>query len=307
MTAVEPISGGARSGTTTALLWMSVALASFSVVAIAGREAGRGMSTLDLMAIRSWISLAIIVAVLMATGHALAALRSRRLGLHAARGTVHFVAQFCWLKALTLIPLAQLFALEFTSPLWVALLAPVVLGERLTGWRLAAGAVGFTGILVTLGGGITQVDSGTLLALASAVGFAASMLTTKMLTRTDGTATILLYMFAFQTAVTLPLAVTGMTMPATMPLLWAVAVALAGLTAHFSLTKAFAAADAMVVAPMDFLRLPLIAVVAAIIYAEAVDPRVLAGGAIIVAGNVINIWAERWRVRPAPQMGKADG
>lgn len=284
-------------GTTTALAWMGVALISFSITAVAGREASRGMSTLELMAFRSWISLVIILAILHVSGLGVARLRTNRIGLHGARGTVHFAAQYVWLKALTLIPLAQLFALEFTSPLWVALMAPMVLGERLTPWRIGAGMIGFTGVMVTLGGGIASLDTGTMLALASAVGFAASMLTTKMLTRTENTLTILFYMFALQTLITLPLLALGMTVPDTRSALWALTVAIVGLCAHFSLTKAFAAADAMVVAPMDFLRLPLIAVVGAVLYQEAVDPRVLAGGAVIILGNLVNVWGERRRTR----------
>ena len=299
MTAVTPAPTRSISGTTTALLWMGGALASFSGVAIAGREAGRGMTTFELMAYRSWISLALLLVILVFSGSGWASLRTNRIGLHGGRGVVHFGAQFCWLKALTLIPLAQLFALEFTSPLWVALLAPVVLGERLTPWRVIAGIIGFCGVIVTLGGAVTTLDTGTLLALASAIGFAISMLTTKLLTRTDSTVTILFYMFALQSIITLPVLAFGAHIPETRPLLWAVAVALAGMTAHYSLTKAFAVADAMVVAPMDFLRLPLIAVVAAILYQEAVDPRVLAGGAVIIVGNLINIWAERRRTRLA--------
>lgn len=289
----------ARSGVTTALLWMSAALICFSITAVAAREAGRGMSTLELMAFRSWISIAIIAAIVHFSGAGLASLATTRLRLHGGRALAHFGAQFAWLQALMLIPLAQLFALEFTSPLWVALLAPLILGERLTPWRIAAGVIGFTGVLTTLRGGVASLDTGTVLALASAVGFAISMLTTKMLTRTETTMTILFYMFAIQTLVTLPVVAMGYPIPSTSTLLWATAVALVGLCAHFSLTKAFAAADAMVVAPLDFLRLPLIAVVGAVLYQEAVDPRVLAGGAVIIVGNLVNIWGERRRAQLA--------
>ena len=299
MTAVSDAPAAARPRTpvAVALGWMGLALASFSAVAIAGREAGRGMTTFELMAWRSWICLAVLLVILAASGSVVGAFRSRRLPLHGTRAIVHFGAQFCWLKALTLIPLAQLFALEFTSPVWVALLAPLLLGERFTGWRMLAGAIGFAGVLVTLGGGSASLDTGTVLALASALGFALSMISTKMLTRTESTATILLYMFVLQSIIALPIVGMSMRVPELVPLLWASAVAVTSMSAHFALTKAFAAADAMVVAPMDFLRLPLIAVVAAVLYQEAVDPKVLAGGAVIVVANLINIWAESRRRR----------
>jgi drug/metabolite transporter (DMT)-like permease len=280
-----------------ALAWMGGALASFSLVAIAGREASRHVTTLELIAYRSWISLAMMLVIILASGAGLAAFRSQRSGLHLVRGAIHFGAQFSWLKALTLIPLAQLFALEFTAPLWVALLAPALLGERLTVARMLSALIGFAGVLVVVRPGQAALDAGTILALASAVGFALSMLTTKILTRSDGTLTILFYMFAVQSVVSLvlPLFVGGLAWPSSDGWIWTTAVAVFGLTAHFSLARAFAHADAMIVAPMDFLRLPLIAVIGVMLYREALDPYVLAGGAVVASANLFNIWAERRR------------
>lgn len=283
-----------------ALVWMFGALASFSLVAVAGREASRHVTTLELIAYRSWISLAMILVIIPLAGAGFAACRSQRKGLHLVRSVIHFGAQFSWLKALTLIPLAQLFALEFTAPLWVALIAPLLLGERLTLARIVSALIGFGGVLLVIRPGQAALDAGSLLALASAAGFALSMLTTKLLTRTDGTLTILFYMFVVQSVISLvlPLFAGGLTWPGTEGWIWTVAVAVFGLTAHFSLARAFAHADAMIVAPMDFLRLPLIAVVGVVLYREALDPYVLAGGAIVAIANLFNIWAERRR-KPA--------
>lgn len=286
--------------TTEAVLWMFGALTCFSFVAVAGREASRTLTTLELIAYRSWLSLAILIALLWLSGTGFAGLKSERLRLHGMRGIIHFGAQFCWLKALTLIPLAQLFALEFTSPLWVALLAPLVLGERLTPWRIAAGLIGFVGVLVTIGGARAELSPGEVLALISALGFAFSMMMTKMLTRTDSASTILFYMFLLQTIVTLPIIAVEPRLPTIDALAWASGVAVGGMGAHYALTRAFAAADAMVVAPLDFLRLPLIAVVGALLYQETVAAHVIVGGAVIVLANTINIWGERRRIQRAP-------
>jgi drug/metabolite transporter (DMT)-like permease len=279
-----------------ALAWMGGALLSFSMVAIAGRQASLGGSTLEIMFYRGLMSLAIVSGFVVALRPGLDAMRTARLPLHAARAAVHFLGQYSWLYALTLIPLAQLFALEFTSPLWVALLAGLFLGERITAVRLGAAALGFAGTLIVARPDALGLDPGVLLALLSAFGFGASMVCTKVLTRTDQPLIILFYMFLFQSALSLLLLAGGVRMLSLETLAWVAVLSLMGLSAHYCLVKAFGVADATVVAPMDFLRLPLIAIVGVLVYAEPLDPFVLIGGGVVVAANMLNIWGER-RVR----------
>ncbi|MGB3718855.1 MAG: EamA family transporter [Proteobacteria bacterium] len=275
-----------------ALGWMLVALASFSGVAIAGREAARGATVLEMMFYRCLISLA-VVAIVVHFGPGLRDMRTTRLPLHLVRGSVHFIAQYAWLSALTMIPLAQLFALEFTAPIWVAVLAPLLLREKLTKLRLAAAVLGFTGTIIVAQPGSMSIGPGVGLALISAIGFALSMLATKTLTKSESPLRILFYMFVVQAVMCTVLLFGGVRWPDAVTMFWITMIALAGLSAHYSLVRAFSLADAILVAPMDFLRLPLIAVVGALIYAEPLDPIVLIGGAVVIAGNVLNLWGER--------------
>lgn len=289
------IAGERRNAPLAALAWMGGALLSFTCVAIAGREAYKSLDPWQLMAWRGSFSFVLVVLIILATGKTRQSLATRQLRLHGARGLVHFGAQFSWLYALSLIPLAQLFALEFTSPLWVALLAPLALGERLTMWRIVAAVVGFVGAIVVVQTGATiKIGTGEMLALLSALGFAVSMICTKQLTRQDDSFKILFYMIMVQIVPALCIfAWRGFHLPPTSGLFWAFAIAVAGLTAHFSLNQAFQRADAIVVAPMDFLRLPLVALVGVLLYNESLNPMVLAGGAIVVVANLLNMWAER--------------
>ncbi|MCL4766341.1 MAG: DMT family transporter [Hyphomicrobiaceae bacterium] len=275
-----------------ALAWMGLALASFTSVAIAGREAARGATTLEMMFYRCLMSLAVVLVIVL-LGPGLKQMRTTRLKLHMLRGGVHFIAQFSWLSALTIIPLAQLFAIEFTAPIWVALLAPLLLGERLTQTRLAAAALGFAGAVIVVQPGTVALGPGVALAFVSAIGFALSMLATKTLTQGESPLRILFYMFLAQTALSLLLLVGGVRLPDWETMGWIGALALTGLAAHYSLVRAFALADAIIVAPMDFFRLPLIAVVGVVIYAEPFDPIVLLGGLVVIAGNVLNMRGER--------------
>ena len=293
-----------------AVLWMGLALLSFSAIAIAGREGGRALTTTELIFWRSVIGvlvLAVIYGVQGASGDGVA---TKLMPLHLLRSVVHFGAQFSWLYALTLIPLTELFALEFTAPLWVAILAPFFLGEKLTAWRLGAAALGFVGALIVAESGLLtgqlqlSASTGTLFAAASAIGFASAMMITKRLTKTDPAMRILFWMQVLQAIIAAlimiggvlghdvwPVSWTGSVSPVIWG--WIVVLALAGLTAHFGLTRAFALADAIIVAPMDFLRLPLIAVVGALLYGESLLANVAIGAGIVVAANIINMWAER--------------
>ncbi len=283
-----------------AALWMAGALTSFSVMAISGREAGQVMPTADLLVWRSVIGAAIVCVLLAFSAQGTAQIRTKRLPQHLVRNVFHFFGQYCWYYAVTLIPLAQLFALEFTSPIWVALLAPLLLGERFTVWKAVTIVLGFIGVLLVVrpfgaGAGVT-FGEGQVLALLSAVGFAGNMIATKRLSATDSSLCVIFYMTVMQAPM-------GLLMSGGLPLVppnawigfWTVALALGGLSAHFCLAQAFRQADATIVAPMDFIRLPVIAIMAMLVYGEALDPYVFAGGALIFFGNYLNI-----RARPRP-------
>jgi drug/metabolite transporter (DMT)-like permease len=290
---------GRRNAPLAAFAWMGGALISFTCVAIAGREASRVLDTWQLMAWRGLFSIVLVSVVAVLIGRTRETMATRQLGLHVGRGIIHFGAQFSWLHALPLIPLAQLFALEFTSPLWVALLAPFILGERLTSWRIIAAVIGFAGAMIVVqpGTGVAaglSIGRGEAFALLSAVGFAISMICTKKLTRQDDSFRILFYMIAVQAVMALVVvAWRGLIVPPVPTLLWAFAIAVAGLTAHFSLAQAFQRADAIVVAPMDFLRLPLVALVGVVLYQERLNPWVLVGAAVVVFANLLNMWTEQ--------------
>lgn len=276
-----------------AATWMAGSIASFSLMAVGGRELAAELTTFDIMAWRSILGLAVVSAALLVLGRA-AEVRRRHLGLHLARNLAHFAGQNLWFWALTAIPLAQVFALEFTSPLWVALAAPLLLGERLTRGRALALAAGFAGVIVLTRPFGTGLDAGQAAAALAAVCFAATAIATKRLTRVESTAAILFWLTATQSvmglAATLPGG--GPTLPSAELAPWMAVVALAGLSAHLCLTMALSLAPATVVVPIDFARLPVIAAVGALAYAEPLDPWVVAGGALILTANWANVASE---------------
>jgi drug/metabolite transporter (DMT)-like permease len=278
-----------------AVLWMVGALVSFSLIAIAGREASRVIATTELMFWRGLIGVVVLFGILFATGGRLGDVMSGQPKLQFGRSFIHFGAQFSWLYCLTLIPLAELFALEFTSPLWVAVFAPLLLGEKLTAVRICAAVLGFVGAMIVIQPGSASLSFGSILALLSAVGFAVNMTATKQLTKTDSAFTMLLWMNSMQAVIGAFFLLRGITWPDPVTWLYVLAVAVLGLTAHYSLSRAFALADAVIVAPMDFLRLPLIALVGAYVYGEPLSQAVFLGGLCIIAANALNVFGERKR------------
>ncbi len=273
-----------------AALWMTGAIASFSAMAIAGREAGLALDTFEIMMYRSLVGLAVVAAVLTATGRWHQVQRAR-LGAHLLRNAAHFTGQNLWFFAVTVSPLALVFALEFTSPIWVILLAPLLLGERLTRIKMLAALAGFIGILIVARPSPETMNAGLLAAAASAVFFALTGLLTKRLTRRESIASILLWLTLMQLAMgVLAAGWDGdIALPDSATLPWLALIGLAGLTAHFCLTTALSLAPATVVVPIDFARLPLIALAGMLIYGEQLDAWVLAGAAIIFGANYANI------------------
>jgi drug/metabolite transporter (DMT)-like permease len=276
-----------------AALWMSGAIFSFTAMAIAAREISHIHDSFEIMAARSIIGLVLVLVIGRAVGQ-LSRISTQRLSGHFWRNMVHFTAQNLWFWSLTMIPLAQLFALEFTAPIWVILLSPLFLGERLTAPKLTAAGLGFAGILIVARPDLTNLSPGVLAAAGSALGFAATSILTKRLTRDEAIITILFWLTAFQ-AVFGILAATydgQVNWPTAETLPWLGLIGVCGVLAHLSLTSALTLAPASFVMPIDFIRLPLIAVIGAMAYGEPIDPYVLIGGLVIFSGIWLSIRGE---------------
>jgi len=270
-----------------AALWMSGALASFMAMAVAGRELAAELSTFQILFFRSVVGLAAVTILLQRSGWA--QVRTRVFRIHLARNIAHFGGQYGWFYGLALIPLTEVFAIEFTMPIWTAILATIILGERMSRLRVLAVAIGFAGVLVILRPGIAVVSPAALAVLASAAAYATSHVFTKRLSGTETPLAILFYMTVIQFPLGLVPALPGWVWPSAAMWPWVVVVALTALSAHYCLARAFRLADATVVVPMDFLRLPLIAVIGLMLYGEALQTWVVLGAAIILMAAWINL------------------
>lgn len=216
----------------------------------------------------------------------------KNLNFQIVRNIVHFGAQYCWTIGVIFLPLAEVFALEFTMPLWVALLAYFILGEKISRQRLIAVIGGFIGILIVLRPGVAVIDPITFVVLVAAIGYAMSVILVKRLTSEVSSIEIVFWMVIIQ----LPLGLVPSLFTWSAPTLgdtpWIFLVGLSGLSAHYTMAQALKILDASVVIPIDFLRVPLIAIVGYYLYEEGLDIWVFIGAFLIFASNYYAIRKE---------------
>jgi drug/metabolite transporter (DMT)-like permease len=275
------------------VLWMALAVLSFALMAVAVRELLRHMGILEILAWRTFVALVIAAAV--AVRHGPAIIRTRRLPAHATRALVHLGGQFCWMYAISALALATVFAIEFTMPVWTALLAFFFLGERLTANRIVMLVLGLVGIAIILRPGVGAFHPAALVMLFGALLYAGNMIFTKSLSATDSAIAVTFWMSVVQAPVTLAAAWPEWVAPHGIDVPWILGIGTGSFVAHYAMTRAMKLADATVVVPIDFTRLPLIAVVGALFYNEPFDPLVLVGAAVIFAGTYYSLSREARR------------
>lgn len=271
--------------------WMVGTAFSFSVMALAGRELSGVLSTFEIQFWRAFIAGVAVLPLILRRNSGL--MGTRRPALHLARNVVHFGAQCGWFYAIGVIPLAQVFALEFTTPIWTAILAALFIGERITRTRAFAILLGFAGIIAITRPGLAEVEPASLVVLGAAAGYAISYVLLKRLTQSESPLTILFYMSLVQVPLSLGLSAWQWSWPTGLEWLWVFAVGLSGLSAHYCMTRALGCAEASLVAPLEFLRLPMIAIAGFLAYSEPFDPWVIGGAAIILGANIMNLRAAK--------------
>lgn len=281
------------STTIQAAIWMTGTIVSFSAMAVSGREISFELDTFEIMMYRSIIGL-IIVLLLAKLFKTHREISTQNLSLHFFRNLSHFTGQNLWFYALTLIPFAQLFAFEFSVPLWVMLAAPFLLGERLTNIRIISILVGFIGILIVTRPWLAGLAPGIIPAALCAIGFACSVIFTKQLTQKVNITCILFWLTSMQLLMAVICAGYDgdISLPSSSNFIWIIIIGTGGLLAHFCITKALQLAPATVVTPIDFCRLPVIAAIGYVFYNEALDIFIIGGAIIIFIANYINIWSE---------------
>ncbi len=215
----------------------------------------------------------------------------RRLGttrghIHLIRNVVHFIGIVLWFYVVSRINLSVGVALQFTVPLFTIAMAAIILKERVDAARWAVTAVGFGGVLIIVRPDTGAIDMLATITLVSAAFYAVANIATTAIGRGDSSELVVFYMHLMH----LPMAligalVLGMTLPGWADLPALIGVAVCATLAHYLLAQALREADASVVMPIDFLRLPWVAALGLVLYGEEPEAGAWIGGAVIFAAT----------------------
>lgn len=261
------------------VLWMIFGGLFFTLVAGMIRHLSYKYTAFEIVFYRTLIGSLIQLPWLFRAGFGV--LRTNRMGLFWARAAFAYAAMVCYFYAVGHMKLADVTAIQFTLPLYVTVLAVLVLGERIGIHRIAALMVGFAGVLVMLRPGAIDLSLAVVLALISPLFYAGSHISIKLLSRTEPNDLIVFHGFLLS----VPIAAIPLFFTATVPV-WQDIPGLLGIgvfstLAHVGLVRAFANGEASVVSPFDFLRLPFIALLGLVYFAEWPDYWTWAGAVVI--------------------------
>ena len=230
--------------------------------------------------------------------HGLRPLRTRRIGLHLLRASSNVVAMLMFFMALSMTPLAQVQALGFTAPLFTTVLAIFILGERVRLRRWTALIAGFIGALIIVRPGLQPIDTGSVLTIVSAAIWGFTLITIKVLSRTDSAVTITAYMVILMSPLSLLPALYYWTWPEPAMWVWLVVCGVSGTVAQLLMAQSFRVAEATVVLPFDFTKIVWGALIGYLAFGEVVDIWTWVGAAVIFSGITYITYRERKLAKP---------
>ena len=271
----------------------------FVGVTVAVRYLGTSMNPVQAAFIRYCFGIVLILPLLSRAG--VMSLDRDRLGFHALRGLVHGGGVILWFLAMSRIPISEVTALGFTTPIFITLGAAIFLGERLKPYRVAAVLLGFIGALLILRPGLRVIDIGALAQLGAAPLFACSYLMAKSATRREASSMIVILLSVFCTlTLALPALMVWRT-PTLEELLLLGLTALLATSGHYCMTRALEAAEVSAVQPFTFLQLVWATILGLILFDAHPDVWIWIGGAVIVASAT---WMAQQEVRSIRQKSK---
>lgn len=235
----------------------------------------------QIVLIRCSIGLMLILPMLARQG--IVKLKSSQLKLHVIRGVCAAIAINLGFYSLTILPLATVTVLFFAAPLFVTLIALLILKERV-GWRrMVATLTGFLGTVIVINPGMDGIDTKLLIPVLSSVFFAVSLILNKKLSTTDSPTVLMFYIFLIATVISAPLALSSWTAPNLHQ--WMILVLVVSLFAtlrtYFDI-KAYSIGQASFVAPFQYLRILFVGVSAYMIFGEVPEMNVMMGALVII-------------------------
>lgn len=288
------------------VMWMLVTGGLFVAVTAVVRHVGSSLPAPEAAFLRYAIGLVLVIPMLRPLFRA--RVTPRQWKLFGLRGATHTVAVALWFFAMARLPVAEVTAMNYLSPVFVTILAALFLGERLAVRRIMAIVVAMLGVLVILRPGLRELSTGHIAMLIAASLFSISYLTAKILSD-EFPAEAVVGMLSVTVAIGLaPLALAVWQTPTWGELGWMALVAGFATAGHYTMTRAFKAAPLAVTQPVSFLQLVWAALLGAVVFGEQLDLWVMVGGALILGSVSFITWREwvlkRRSVTPAPMATK---
>ncbi len=247
------------------------------------RHLSEDYSSFEILFFRNLVSVCILLPVAMKSG--LSTLKTERLPLHSLRALLSYIGVLLLFYGIANIPLPDVTALSFTQPLFVVVLAALILRENVTGPRWAAVFVGFSGLLVIVRPGFIALEIATLLVMLSAFSYACSNICVKKLMTTDTANQSVFYFNLLMLPIALVPTLFVWVTPTWADLPVLIAIGINGTIAVYAYARSFTLADASAVMPFDFLRMPMAATAAFLLFSETGDIWTWIGAIIIFASS----------------------
>lgn len=274
------------------IVWMIGALTSFCLMAIGARELNGQIGIFQILFFRSIVGLLILLPIILLSKNS-RFLFPRRIKLHVVRNLFHFAGQYGWFLGIGLLPLATVFAIEFTTPFWTIIISYLFLKESITIKKIIAILLGIIGVIVIVQPSLDVAHYASLIVLGAAICYAFSHVSTKSLSSTESPITIIFMMCLIQAPLGLLLFIEGWTTPVGIQWLWLIIIGVTALSAHYCMTKAMQYVEVTFVVTMDMFRLPLISIIGVLLYSEHFSVALIVGILFIVAGNSLNIYSRK--------------
>lgn len=276
-------------------LWMIGALISFCLMAVGARELNGQIGIFQILFFRSIVGLLVLLPIIWLSNSFSKQdhfLFPKRLKLHVVRNLFHFAGQYGWFLGIGLLPLATVFAIEFTVPFWTIIISYLFLKESITVKKVVAVLLGILGVIVIVQPNTEGANYASLIVLGAAICYAFSHVSTKSLSNSESPITIIFMMCLLQAPLGLLLFIEGWTTPLDIQWLWLIIIGVTALSAHYCMTKAMQHAEVTFVVTMDMFRLPLISIIGVLLYSESFSVALVIGIILIMAGNSLNIYSK---------------
>lgn len=270
-------------------LWMIAAAGALTAMAVCIRYLP-AYSVLLMIFLRNVINLVLMAPSMIRQGRSM--IVTQRLGTHALRNLFLYSGNCAWFYGVTLIALADVASLQFTSPLFTAIIAAAFLGEKIGGHRMVAILVGFAGALIIIRPGVIPINMGTVMILVAAFLYSCAHVVTKRLSDTESGSTVVFYMSVTILVYSAIPAFFVWQIPAWADMPAMIGLGVTGYVTHYCITRSLAVGDASFVIVFDFMRLPFSAILGWMLFHEMLDAWTVAGALIIFAAGYYSTMRE---------------